>query len=441
MIKRDLEKTKEPYFDYVASGLNHTFFSSVVYGESCPEMRDAFHAALKNLNGAYDHSYSALFNAWQEKRVGEQLAESKLRDAFQFVYADSGGLQMMTQGAQIDAAAKKQVYELQGRLSDFGFCFDEIPVVVPTGAVGRGTLANRFFDWSNVESCAKKTGQNLHEQINHFIDQKSKCKPFLIVQGNCYDSAQKWLDTILKQVPLDKWKYFGGIASSIASIGTGHLENVERYIYLARLQGPKSLFRHIHFLGMGSVGRLLPFSVMAKNGFFPNTKRVSYDSTSHTSSITMGFYQPRGKLTTQVFRGEATTPKEDFKRAIITEVMETFDILAMGIDDTMLHLALFEPAGAYAAKYGEDDKAKYQKHICRFVTVLTQMVNFAEVLEHVNDSKDNKILESTTISEFQHIFQIKDMPSMLNWFKELKRTVSSSKIPHVVENYNLEEFF
>ena len=65
----------------------------------------------------FDLSISALYNAYVEPHLGEHHVEHH-KDTFDGIYADSGGLQVITCGAQLTEELKTEVYKKQD-MSDF----------------------------------------------------------------------------------------------------------------------------------------------------------------------------------------------------------------------------------------------------------------------------------------------------------------------------------
>ena len=74
----------------------------------------------------YPMMISILFNAFTEKNYLERILTSG-KFGFDRVYADSGGLQMVTLGLTANHEAKQEVYAIQSQ-TDLAMCFDEIPI-------------------------------------------------------------------------------------------------------------------------------------------------------------------------------------------------------------------------------------------------------------------------------------------------------------------------
>lgn len=446
MINRKLDKVAKPEFEYCISGLNHTFFTFTDYAKENPELQSAFAELVKQVRGAYNHDISVLWNAFLEKPIGKGLTNRGMRNMFKYIYADSGGLQIVTLGKELNDENKTKVYEMQSKYSDLGMSFDEIPIVLTGEKSSRVSTTDRFFDTKNFKEFAIKSGHNLRDQIRYFKDHNSACRPFLIIQGNCMETYQQWLDWVLKEVPFEDWKYIGGLSSGVAALGMGKFENIERYGILAQLQGPPSILKHIHILGVGGINRIIPLLALHKNGFFPHTDNISYDSTTHSCSMTMGLYYLRNSYTSSEFRGVSTAPVERLKNKIIDEMVELVDLDKFDMDRNFVYSALFDGATDFNKKTKGTNRAKYQKHLARFISVIVQVLNFSEYVERLHNSRDvflDYVSSSTSdIRQLSHLIDIKDVSTYNMWLKEAKRSMSSSRVG-IVGNMtpNLEEFF
>lgn len=262
-------------FDYVASAVGYMRMPSPLSYEN-----QKVHEILDKLNGAHSHKFSVLYNSFVEPGYGKALQHYKEID----VYADSGGLQVVTTGAQITPDIKRKVYANQAEYSDFAMSFDELPLSFRGGKSSRLDVTNRWFDLNKFESCARLSGQNIREQIEFFLDKKTKAKPFLIVQGNCKSSYDDWLNICIEEIGEENLKHLGGYAYSSASFGFGLLEEIKKNFYVT--QAPVHI-PHYHILGVGSVSRLIATCSFVHSGLF-HDMRISYDSTTHTSGVHMG---------------------------------------------------------------------------------------------------------------------------------------------------------
>jgi hypothetical protein len=277
--------------EYVASGTAHTRILAVAALDS-PEIKKLINGYFAGLNGLNNHKFSLLFNAFTERDFGEKICKA-YRESLYTIHSDSGGLQIITQGKTITPELKDDVYRTQASFSDIAMCFDEIPIGIAGARSGRNDTHGRFFDGENLERFARQTGKNIKRQIELFIDTKTTAKPMLISQGNGYETYMRWVEYVLKEIPSHYYKYIGGVAMGAAALGTGFLEDIERAAYAPHLPFQMDT-PYFHILGVGSVRRLLPYLALIKSGYYPKNTHLSYDSTTHTSGISIGLYYLNG---------------------------------------------------------------------------------------------------------------------------------------------------
>lgn len=265
--------------EYVLSGTSY-----LDIGSSEPHMLESYDRMVKHIEDTTAHKFSILYNAFTEKSHGPHLNQFKELNQ---IYADSGGLQIITRGMSITEQLKDEVYENQAAYSHMGMCFDDIPVNVVGGSSKRNDTANRIYGIELLEPAARATGRNLARQIEVFLKAETTCKPILIAQGNCYDSYMKWVELVMQEVPRDMHPCIGGVAMGGAALGTGPLEDIQRAFYFTQL--PMDQKQHLHVLGVGTPTRMLPYLAFIKNGLYDGVT-VSYDSTSHSNGLVFGTY-------------------------------------------------------------------------------------------------------------------------------------------------------
>ncbi len=164
-------------FNYIMSGCGYCRISFAEAYEE-PECLDYITGCFNSLNDG-THKFSLLYNAFTEKGFGEVFKHYK--HSLAEVMADSGGLQIITQGLKFTDELKRIIYLNQSNSSDTALSFDEIPLKITEEKSSRLDLASRFYDPSMLEPCARKTGQNVKEQIELFIDQKTESKHTLFI--------------------------------------------------------------------------------------------------------------------------------------------------------------------------------------------------------------------------------------------------------------------
>lgn len=235
-----------------------------------------------------------LFNAYTEKDMGERI---KSQDNFGFgkIYADSGGLQIVTAGKSVDDSLKKSIYQTQS-VADYAMCFDEIPCSNIEGLSmdtksNRSQTGNKVFYPERLEQTATKTAHNIREQIETLDSIGTNTTVHYIVQGNTTEDMYKWFEYGTKVLGDEHYKRVGGLALADTCMGNGPLESIDMlvaYHLINKEFGFEKTNRHIHLLGVGSVRRLTPLLYFMNSGLLPKDLTVSFDSTSFSMSYFMG---------------------------------------------------------------------------------------------------------------------------------------------------------
>lgn len=280
--------------EYVASGMGHTRIvkkanASRINDPNDPTIKE-IQNAVSSLQGRNGHEVSILFNAYRELGIGK-MVNAILKDCVADIHSDSGGLQMVTLGHTPTPELRSKVYGVQAELSTIAMSFDEIPIVMSGTKSSKLDTSDRYFDEGLLIQKAVESGQNLKTQIDFFLEKKTDAKPLLIVQGNCFRTYQIWIDTIIAEIGDERVEHLGGIAFGSAALGQGMLEDYKRAFYLVNFDLPESLKKkQIHILGVGSVNRMMPLLGLNREGWIDSERVISYDSTTHTSGLSMGKY-------------------------------------------------------------------------------------------------------------------------------------------------------
>jgi len=265
--------------------------SSLVYNEKtvamdsdgfCPS--DILREVVKKVE-----PFAILYNSYTENSIGGYLRKHYPKSMN--IYADSGGLQVITLGKKVTESLKTEVYNNQAQYSNFGMMFDEIPLVV-TDSTGskRGDTESRFFDKEKIQHFAEKSADNLIAQIETYNKLGSPARPMMITQGNCYDTTMTWIKCMLDYIPQDLHQYIGGLSSSTACSGAGARENIERAFAMSQVEVPDHMKEHIHLLGVGSISKMIIVNYFKKLFEDNGTKKISYDSSSISNSWFNGNY-------------------------------------------------------------------------------------------------------------------------------------------------------
>jgi len=250
---------------------------------------------------------SSLFNAHTEKVKVKEINELT-RMGFERLYADSGGLQIVTVGSEITPQMKNDIYKVQTN-ADFAFCFDEIPLKIQgeRGRNERSNVLNKTFDPADCGPLGEQTGKNVKEQVELFQKLGAKTKVILICHGHEVDDFLRYYDSIASKLEDHDYDNIGGI--SIAKTAAGN--EAKESIILSRAAKKIASICHpnvrqqMHILGVGAISKLRPLVYLIRSGFLTEYPIISYDSSSHTSCFDYGQLKINGGCDTL---GKAKTP-------------------------------------------------------------------------------------------------------------------------------------
>jgi hypothetical protein len=353
-------------------------------------------------NGKYSHSCSLLYNAYAESGFGERMQPFK--NHLNNIHADSGGLQMITLGKTITPELKDKVYENQAKWADVGMCFDEIPLILTGERSERNATRDRYFDKDNFEHYARLTGKNIKRQIEVFKATESKCKPFLILQGHCYDTYMQWYDWVLDEIPQSDHHLIGGVALGAAALGTGPLEDVQRAFIASQIPWHQDKM-HLHILGVGSIRRLLPYLIFCQTGLYDRME-ISYDSTTHSRAVETGLYYIN-RSTMKYSRA-----KDDKYRIILEDVKSQYPEL--DVDKDKFYEMLNTPGGPWMEKYGSVTEWSRTRTAMIFGCVSNFMKHVEEILhskEKLLDFANNIKLDT----QYRALYNIKNKDDFDYW--------------------------
>ena len=389
--------------DYVVSGTSYMRFSNP--GIAKDETNSSIINMLidKLVTDVHSHKFSMLYNGHTESSFGDRF--SVYKDHVNEIHADSGGLQIVTQGMTITDELKDKVYENQAQWADVGMCFDEIPVVLTGDRSDRNDTKARFFDFENYEELARKTGRNVKRQLEIFDKKNSKCKPYIILQGNCVDTYLRWYELLMEEVPAEWHNRIGGVAMGAAALGTGPLEDVKRAFIASEIAKvwPQETM-HLHVLGVGSIRRMIPYLVFCQNGLYDNVE-ISYDSTTHSRAVETGLYY-MGQGTTKFSR-----KMSNLYREMYDNVQET---IQLGVDLDEFHTIMNTPSMKAKEKYGNLNKWIY----VRTAFILMSIRNFMAHLEKMMNDKETLLAFTGKMKldgQFRNLYNVTNREQFDAW--------------------------
>lgn len=388
---------------------------------------------ISDLKAYSQHSepvLSMLFNAFTEKSFVKPAKGFQLYDwlGSDGVYADSGGLQIVTTGKTITPELKQKIYETQ-MVSDYAMCFDVIPLTstsVFQNSNERTNVSNKVFEDHLFADSALATAQNIKEQIAFFRTNKAKTKVIIIVQGNTPQDMKFFYDTIASQLTEDDYEHVGGIAIADTCMGNGEFESI-KMLHAAHLIAQdchETVKTHVHFLGIGSLYRLRPIVYLVRSGFLKSFKQISYDSTSHTSCFDMGLIKLNG--TCKSYGTHRTLLAEEVFDGVYNCFKSTFDKL---VTYDMYRKVVFGANGnsalSFTALRQNAESLGTQAHITGMIikTAHTyyQIHNFMKRTDDIwGEQKDN--------TPIGHLLNIRDEADILQWYAHFIGHISSNSI-------------
>lgn len=230
--------------------------------------------------------FSGLFNAYTEDKVVERLKSvvdfNNTNGLHAYQYADSGGLQIVNTGAEVNDELKKKIYTYQAQNANFAFSFDEIPAF-------RNNDKTRTYVSEWVSPYGEKAGINLQEHIDIFKSLNTETKLIPIIQGFDSEQIKTYTINMLTQVNKLDLKNIGAVACGNAhGNGFGTLDN---FMTLHNLDIDVGLKKHTHLLGASGIDRIAPILTVIRNGVIGDIDRLSFDSSYHTQSYVYGDVQ------------------------------------------------------------------------------------------------------------------------------------------------------
>jgi len=419
------------HFDYVASGMSHAKIATNAFSNS-PDIVEKTNILLREMQGMNDHKYSVLFNGYKEKRVG-QIINDTIRKSVYSVHADSGGLQVITLGKVITPELKEEIYETQAILSDVAMSFDEIPLVLTGNRSAFHDIKSRYYDPDLVEPYAKKSSENLKRQLEKFAELKTKTKPLMILQGNDLAGYQRWMDIHLENIPKELHGAIGGISIGAGALGQGLLEDAERHFIYTQLTGPDNIMTHLHILGVGSVKRMIPLLIYDHTNLLNREVYTSYDSTTHTSGVTMGNYYLKDKLI-------PLSRNVDKNLLAVVDCMNSYSHwYGNKFDIHDVHSILCVPK-LWKEKYGLDNRV-YDRMSIVLTYLFSSILNFTEELNSCYKSKEVLLSKLTPeVAPFSLLYSVRDNKDFQQWKTLYGRSVPSKSVTIKTESVSLEDF-
>lgn len=392
---------------------------------------------------------STLYNAYTEKNhVKEFERLDNLGSAS--VYADSGGLQIVTAGKSITDDIKREIYKTQ-TYADYAMCFDVIPltsVSLTRTRNERSNVGNKIFMNEDHQASAFATGDNIKAQATYFRESGAKTKVVIIVQGNTTQDMVDFYKNIESRLSPEDYANIGGMAIADTCMGNGEAESIEMLRAAKQIADfcHPNVRKHLHVLGVGSISRMRPILYLLKSGYLHEFERVSYDSSSHTSTFQYGLLKLNG--TCKSIGSHKTPAVDKHFRNVYNLFYDTFADL-ITIDDWMNNL-FGDGTGDW--KYStiknralllNDPKAISATLLCNAAHTYYQIHNFVTNLDKVMSDEYKVFKTNPSVKEkaMNGLLGVTNEKQMDAWVAQHNSKLVSKRIIRDEDNVSLEEFF
>ena len=246
--------------------------------------------------------FGLLYNALTEKKLGEEFSSRKAFSSIP-IMADSGGFQLVTGKIQSGGEKDKlEVYKHQAKNADYGFCFDEVP------------MSGEFYDHTKALEKTLQTNANIRKQIEVFKELKTDCLVFPIAKVQpedrevSYENLLKGCDTSMLAGMAANTKIFGDLLA---------------YPFFFKEFRDRVKFPNVlHHLGIGTPSTILPFYLLALEGFFGEDFIYCVDATSYSHAMILRstIPMPNGRITK--FSDLTDSEFEEWRDYCLTEMPE-----------------------------------------------------------------------------------------------------------------------
>lgn len=410
MMRFTLFKSKE----YVSDEYNENKVRMITKGVA------QIKQTCKDVFPEFNVKTSLLYNAYVESSFGN-FYKTYNNFGFDHLYADSGGLQVITTGKQLTEDLKLQIYENQ-KNADYGFCFDEIPVEnkgIALSGGGRANVSSKHFNNSRFVDCAIKTGNNINHQLKAFNGTNTSV--FYIVQGNTYQDMYTWFKEGYNQ--LEYKNNIAGIAPADTCMGNGELESCDMLMASKLIfQEFEELEKRIHLLGIGSPTRMLPVLLLSKSGFLDNVN-ISFDSSSNAMAYVMGKFKDAD--------GNSANNKIQINKSI-SDFLDYFDELFKSEVPTYKKDVLYNyivdndilRTCGKITDQGSIDLPEYNTITSAFIPLYTTWLNIGFFKRCRYMLEDKKIM-SSAIGMLQHVKTTEDY---LYWRRQYSSNIKSARM-------------
>lgn len=388
---------------------------------------------------------SALFNAYTEEDCARN-ASNRFTGMKSIIgsnlYADSGGLQMMTLGhGSITEAARKKIYQTQMNYATHAMSFDEIPSIIID--------KKKYYKADTVHNAGVMSGENLLEQYNYFKENNSDVKISPIIQGWGKDDTKLFIDGMMENVS-DIWDDFDMIAAGFASGSIWGTAQRAMDIW-SDTRVRKQFNTHFHLLGMSGYKRIMPILMMIKSGLLKDMNKLSFDS----SSISMTYVMANVVRSSDDIKNgkkwelgkERTQDVDDYYAELFDFWKDAQNFVYKDVED-LIQSSQWNSRGVKSAKARHDETGDIDEAI-KYLTqeqyfIFYNVYKYAMVLEDFlegNFSLEN-IFKAKDFELFSQLEKITDVESFYEWQDYVNRTQNTQLLIYENDKENpMESLF
>lgn len=442
MKTREYENNGKKTYSFVASGANYIRIHKNSWMEREEEAYSAFKttlaAALSRIKGEcerivpeYNFKIGLLYNGFTEDKYGEWFRQNEM--GFDAIYADSGGLQLLTRGLEVNDETRQRIYQSQA-MASHAMSFDDIPAIAHHRASSKTSTKSKVFYPELAKECAIKSAQYVKEQCQFMNEHNADAGVFYITQGNNYNDVYEWFLNGDKVLSKAEWDRICGVSLAFSCLGTGQAEQIENFLAYEKIKqeaGIDKIKNHVHLLGVGSASRLLPTVSYMQSKLASPDSVISYDSTSLSMSLSMGNFLSETGLTKVNGAREA--------RAIFGEVLRFFwDIMVENFNpdfdmETLLnHMVDNRMSTSNAAMIDVTGSKLY--HCARLFPALYVFYQVINLQKQKNIVKDKSPI-------FMELEQCNTLTDFETWYAMYKNRLDSDRVNRHGDSHEITDFF
>jgi hypothetical protein len=416
IIRYALENGKDEYIDYIVAVMHY--------------LRDQFNKVGIHM--------SVMFNAQYEQKNAYMIDILRQHGFDMEVHADSGGLQVMTRGLDLEKE-KPGIFECQGKYADLAMSFDEMPNIKVNEEknksfhFGPKKIENMYFVKELAFIKGEKSSKNIVDQIEEFIKQGTKARIIVILQGHTIEDYNNYARGVYSLIPEKYYKYIHGI--SLGGTGFQSFDDlVDVYLRIQRdlTAVPKDHLKQIHILGTGTLERIFPFLILANKDYYDFPFTFSFDATTHASASTWGKWselKDNGGITVHTVGGYKMN-KLILKHTthMYEELAEYLKIVGINSYDEMLEqMTPYNSTGKrLSADFGAD-KEGYLK-VANFYSFNTFILESSTYLKLMDKIVNGNLYDASTKNKYRKIAgslisELKSYEDYISKEKEIRKVL------------------